>query len=349
MNTCDLPRRNLRRAALLMYALHTGACSSGDSHASKSPESTAAGDMLKPKEGSEPPQAADPPAPEIRPAAHDAASHAPGDATPSPDGARVYYTAFTSDADGEERAGVFAVAADGGGGIQTLTSGRPLAYPVGISVSFDGAQLFVADRAAGDQGAGALLSASSSGGDFSVLAGTENYRPAGLTVALREGQPALYFTGFAPDQGAAGLFTVAVGGGVPQALASGDTFRELGGVAVAADGSAYVVDIADNEARVLRVRDGAIEAVVEHIGVGFPAGIALTMDDQTLLVSGIDPATRRDVVYVYDTQKQQLSKLTQTVGQFAEAAGLHRAHDSNVFAWADSQADQSGTVYLVKL
>jgi hypothetical protein len=44
---------------------------------------------------------------------------------------------------------------------------------------------------------------------------------------------------------------------------------------------------------------------------------------------------------------KKISRLTKTVGQFHEPAGLHRAHDADVFAWADSQANASGTVYVL--
>jgi len=40
--------------------------------------------------------------------------------------------------------------------------------------------------------------------------------------------------------------------------------------------------------------------------------------------------------------------MTEPVGAFSESAGLHRAHDADVFAWADSKANGSGTVYVLK-
>jgi hypothetical protein len=121
--------------------------------------------------------------------------------------------------------------------------GAPLAYPLGISVSFDGAQLFVADRAAGDDSCSSptALPATTARARSSARAAREatsrcsrarkTTGPGVSPSRCAKGQPALYFTAFAPDQGAAGLFTVAIGGGVPQELASGDAFHEPGGVA----------------------------------------------------------------------------------------------------------------------
>jgi sugar lactone lactonase YvrE len=132
------------------------------------------------------------------------------------------------------------------------------------------------------------------------------------------------------------------------AVASGAPFTQPGGVSVAANGDAYVADSGEHSARVLRVHAGKVDPFVEDIGVGFPAGITLTHDDKTLLVSGLDPATKHDVVYFVDVASGKVSKLTQTVGAFSESAGLHRAHDTDVFAWADSQANGPGTVYTLK-
>jgi sugar lactone lactonase YvrE len=99
---------------------------------------------------------------------------------------------------------------------------------------------------------------------------------------------------------------------------------------------------------VLRVRDGKVSVFVKDIALGFPAGIALSSDGQTLLVSGLDVETKHDVVYSVNVASRELGRVTQGIAAFRESAGLHRAHDVNVFAWADSQANQSGTVYTVK-
>jgi sugar lactone lactonase YvrE len=285
-------------------------------------------------------------APAISVAANDARTRAPLDATPSPDGKRVYYLATTLDEQGEEFAGVFVVAADGGKGAQpeTVSSGEPLVTPVGITTSLDGNTLFVADTAASS-----VFSVQSAGGSLSALSGTEGYQPAGVTVARRQKEERVFFTGHDPQSGAAGLFSLPASGGAAQVEASGDLFEHPGGVVVSAKGDAFVVDMGQDNARVLRVRDGKAEAFVSGIGVGFPAGITLTHDESTLIVSGLDPNTKHDVVYFVEVASGKLSQLTQVVGAFSEAAGLHRAHDTDVFAWADSRANASGTVYLLKL
>jgi hypothetical protein len=288
--------------------------------------------------------------PAINAAANDAVIHAPLDATPSPQGDVVYYTAFRQGDDGEDVPGIYTVAADGSGGIQTLAEGSPLLAPVGISVSLDGTQLFIADAASGTTTRGAILTLPTAGGSASPLGGSEGYAPAGLTIAKVKDQEYLYFTGHAPDSGAAGLFRIAANGGAAEAASPEGTFDDPSGVTVSASGDAYVVETGADEAasRVVRIRDGVATNVVTDIGIGFPAGITLTHDEGTLLVSGLDPATKHDVVYFVDVASGKQSRLTQTVGAFAEAAGLHRAHDADVFAWADSEANTTGTVYVLK-
>lgn len=282
------------------------------------------------------------PAPEIRVAANDAMIRGPLDATPSPDGARVFYTAV-SHATGEPQPGVFTVAASGGE-IQTLALGSPLAAPAGISVSLDGSTLFVADPAAG-----AILRLPAAGGTPVELAGTSGYAPAGLVIA-KVGTEYVYFTGRDPERGQAGLFRVAPEGGSVEALAVGAPFQDPAGVAVDTRGDAYVIETGPElaTAQVVRVKTGAAAPFIDGIGVGFPAGITLTHDDSTLLVSGLDPETRRDVVYFVDTESAEVKRLTDVVGAFAEPAGLHRAHRADVFAWADSEANDTGTVYLLE-
>lgn len=296
-------------------------------------------------------------APPMRIAANDADVRAPMDATPSPNGERVYYLALSHDAADESAAGVFSVSSEGGA-IETLAIGEPLIAPVGISVSLDGERIFVADSGVSSElGVGAILSLSTEGGAPHVLAGTEGYVPHGLTIAEVEGDEHLYFTGIHPTSGEHGLFRVAPDGGGVETIASGEPFADPTGVTVTAEGVAYVVDsfsgsaaeAGGNLAGVIRVRDGRAESVRSDIGVGFPAGIASTRDGSTVLVSGLDPRTRRDRVYLLNAESLELSVVVEPFAQFGEPAGLHRAHDSDTFAWADSEANQDGTVYVLEL
>jgi sugar lactone lactonase YvrE len=295
-------------------------------------------------------------APPLHIAANDVQSRAPMDATPTPDGQRVYYTALGIAADGSEQAGVFATDAAGGAAIETLTVGSPLTAPVGISINPDGDRLFLADSAwnAGERGAGAIVALPTSGGVPSALAGTEGYVPRGLVIADVSDETWLYFTGVDPERGEPGVFRTALAGGTVQAVASGAPFVDPAGVAVASDGTVYVIDaLASSDARgqasVVRVRGGEAERMIEGLGVGFPAGIATTLDASMVLVSGLDPVSRTDRVFVVNAMNGELSVIEEPFASFSNPAGLHRAHDTNVFAWADSAANDEGTVYVVEM
>lgn len=329
-------RRATARGACLCLVL-AAACGSSDNDS---------GPTTKPEKPTEErdQEAVDAPSPTISVAANDAMSPAPFDATPSPDGKQVYYAALGTDENGEPAPGVYSVAASGGP-ISRLATGAPLMAPVNISVSLDGKTLFVADT-----GAGGLFSLPASGGSPSAIPGTEGYMPRGLTVAMdKNGRENLYFTGRTPDTQEAGLFRTGAEGGAVETVAAGEPFADPAGVAVDANGVAYVVETSSESAtaRVVRVSNGAPSTFVDGIGIGFPAGITLTRDDSTVLVSGLDPATKRDVVYFVDAKSKQISRLTKTVGEFNEPAGLHRAHNTDVFAWADSGAKRYGTVYTL--
>jgi len=328
--------------AVALIPLALGACSTDSApaqHGSTKPMATA-----DPAIGSTLPAA---PSVAISAAANDMDRSFPLDATPSPDGASVYYTALSTDADGNRIAGIFQVPADGGQ-VTPLSSGDPLAAPVGITTSIDGATLFVADP--GAESGGGIVTAASSGGTASVLSGTTGYRPQGVAVADVKGKTMLYFTGVDPSSGEVGVFSVDPAGGTVTALATGAPFGEPGGVTVTSKGDVFVADAlgASGVPAVIEVKAGAASVFVDRIGVGFPAGITLTHDESKLVVSGLDPATRTDIVYFIDVGSRELSAMTDTVGAFHDPAGLHRAHDADVFAWADSRANDTGTVYVLR-
>jgi sugar lactone lactonase YvrE len=278
-------------------------------------------------------------------AANAASFTSPFDATPSPDGATIFFTAIGADGTG----GVFTSPASGGT-VKRLDSGGVLTCPSGITISGDGKQLFVADPAADDDTTdkyGAVFVLPAAGGTPTVLAGTQGLRPRGVDVV----GSTLYFTTGAGSAAGPGVYSVALAGGHATAVATGSPLVDPGGIAVAPNGEAYVSDSvgsASNLAAVFKVSGGHATLVVDDLGVGYPAGIALTPDDSTLLVSGLDPATQTDVVYrVVLGATPQVSSYSKTISAFGEPAGLHRAAGADVFAWADSLAKGTGTIYAI--
>jgi hypothetical protein len=92
---------------------------------------------------------------------------------------------------------------------------------------------------------------------------------------------------------------------------------------------------------------------VENLRVGYPAGIALSMNRGFLLVSGLDPLGASAVVFRINLADKSIQPMTQGIEGNTESAGVHRAHSADVFAWANSDAPGpdgagGGTVYLLK-
>lgn len=332
-------------ALLLCAACKTG----GDDAPGRSQDRSGAqenGSSAEPGRAPESAQEIDPP--KISVAANHAGARAPMDATPSPDGSRVYFTALQRDAEGDDVPAIFTTGA-GGGEIEVLASGDPLEAPVSISISLDGQTLFIADTAASTRGSGgALLSLPVQGGMPAIVSGTEGYVPSGIVVARVGKTEQLYFAGRDPG-GRGGVFRVGAGGGAVEPLAASSEFVAPSAVTVDNEGTAYVVDaLGDVErASLLRVRDGNVATLLDGFAVGFPAGVALDMSGSKVFVSGLDPKSGHDAVYVVEVDSGKVSVLSKPFAGFTESAGLHRAHDSNVFAWADSEANGSGTVYTL--
>jgi DNA-binding beta-propeller fold protein YncE len=330
--------RTSRRAGLVISLLVALTGCAGEDKMSALPEPSA------PQEDEGPwPVVEGPP---LTMAASDETVRAPLDATPSPDGKRVYYLALKGD-----QAGVFSVP-EAGADIETLALGAPLIAPVGISVSIDGEQLFIADSGVtSDSGVGAIMVLPSAGGEARMLEGTVGYMPRGVVVAEVDGDEHVYFTGLEVASGKHGLFRVAPEGGAVTALASGAPFVDPAGVTITESGDAYVIDALSSGAAagVIRVREGEAQSVVADIGVGFPAGIASTRDGGAVLVSGLDPTSRRDRVFVMNAETLEVAVIKGAFDQLVGSAGLHRAHQRDVFAWADTEKGRVGAVYTLEL
>ena len=288
-------------------------------------------------------------------------TNTPFDATPSPDGKTIYFTAVS-----DKGPGVFSAPAAGGTPTE-LHAGAPFAAPFGIDISSDGTELYVADAAAetesttDEEDRGQILVLGTSGGTPSPLNGTTGYIPRGVEVVAKDGgADEIFFSGQNPESGEHGVFKVSSSGGTPESLARGGGFIDPSGIAVTSDGgSVYVGDTrssAGGKAAVVLVKDGVAEEFLPSLDVGYPLGLALSKDDSTLFVSALDPETLTDLVLVVDLGTKEISHYTgdpndptKDFSQFEESAGLHRAKDVDVFAWADSKAGANGTVFVLTM
>lgn len=290
----------------------------------------------------------------ITPAANDATEfYSPFDATPDPDGLNVYFTGVNPDGD----AGVFQVAA-AGGPITELAIGDPFVSPFGIAISTDGSQLFVADVGAQnniDDDAGLIFVVPTAGGAPELLTGGVSTRPASLEVHVEAGQDYLYFTGVDAADRLPGVFKIPTSGGSPTIVSKDPLIQDPSGIVVATDGTIYFADTIagmDASTTIYVLNTAGLKSFVTGLRVGYPAGIALTLDESQLLVSGLDPVTGTDAVYIYDVVDPTIVGTLAfppeiAFGTFTEPAGLHRARNRETFAWADSRAGGTGTVFVI--
>src|SRR5262249_23610762 len=123
------------------------------------------------------------------------------------------------------------------------------------------------------------------------------------------------------------------------------------GVTVASSGEVYVLDAESIDSatrRIVKVTSGKAMPLVQGLRVGFPAGIALAENQQILLVASTDPATGANRF-----QRLTLSgapagaPATTGVASFSEPAGLHRSQRADTYAFVDSGANGSGTVFVL--
>jgi hypothetical protein len=242
-----------------------------------------------------------------------------------------------------------------GGAPSVLYAGDKLVNPFDIDASLDGKTLYVADVAGGAEGRGAILSLAASGGEPTEV--VSGWAPRGVTVASDD---RVYFSGIDDTTGESGVFLLA--GAAVSRVFAGAPLVDPSGIAVLKDGGALVSDtrlfdgLSDgttitnaSEAGVVLIKDGQASIFATGFVTGYPAGIALTVDDTALIISGQGP-DHSDTVYIVDVAnpKAPPTVVTDTFSAFQDSsAGLKRAHDSNTFIWA-SLAANGGTIYEIR-
>lgn len=256
------------------------------------------------------------------------------DATPDPDANIIYLVG-----EGPSGPGLFQVPAAGGDVIPVVTN-EPFADPTGVAASLDGATLYVADSKA-VLGQGAILAVDVATRNVTVVPGSQETAARGLNVAAIDGTPYIYFVGALTDTGAPAVYRIPTAGGEAELLASGAPLVEPTGVTAAKDGTVYVVDrlaAGDGLAAVFRLGvDGALEQIADGFRTGERvAGVALTGDEGVLLVSAFDLGRAGAQVLGIVLASGDKFVVTKEVELHPGSGGVHRAHNSNTFAWADS-------------
>jgi DNA-binding beta-propeller fold protein YncE len=226
------------------------------------------------------------------------------------------------------------------GGVSTVYDGPELLAPSDLDRR--GGELIVADRAA-DDGGGALVSISISSGQVEEVF-ARGYRPASVTV---DAIGAIYLSGTDPLTREPGVFRVSEAGGQVETLFAGRPLVDPSGIALMADGRVLVADTSlagSSRGGVFAIQDGRAELLASGFAAGFPAGIALTTDDSTLVVSGLGD-DGRDRLFVFDLASGERTAVeAEFTAAQSSSGGLHRAPDGNTFIWS-SGSFNGGTVY----
>lgn len=256
------------------------------------------------------------------------------DATPSPDGALVYFTA-------EGEGGGMVLRVRPGSEAEPLAQGAPFVAPRGLDVSGDGATLYVADEAAAsERGAGQVFALPAAGGAPVALPGAAGHRPRALTVAVEAGAEVLYITGSSPDDRRPLLLRLPLGQGAATVVAAGAPLVEPSGVTAARDGTLYLADrsaAGTGRGSLFRVRAGSVEQLATNFLTGGPVvGVALTGDEQAVLVSSLAEPARSAQALIVNLATLAQARFDKVIGVNAGAGGLQRAQNADVFAWADS-------------
>jgi DNA-binding beta-propeller fold protein YncE len=242
----------------------------------------------------------------------------------------------------------------GGGAPSVVYSGDAMVNPFDIDASIDGKTLYIADPAAGEESGGAILELLVAGGTPTELA--PGYRPRSVTVA---DDGSLFFSGIDATTGDPGVFHLV--NGLQTTVFAGPPLVDPSGIALMKDGTIFVADTRlfdaqvdmmpalGSEAGIVRIKDGAASIFATGFATGYPAGVALSMDEANLIVSA-EGADRSDTVYVIDVAHPAAAPLIvrDEFSKFQDSsAGLKRAHDSNTFIWASLSAN-GGTVYKIR-
>jgi sugar lactone lactonase YvrE len=250
------------------------------------------------------------------------------DAVFTSDAQTAYFTAAS-----KAGRGVFRVAASGGTD-SAVHLGTPFVAPRGLAIASDDQTLYVADPQA--KGQGAIFALQTNGGAPQILKGTQGYQPRGLEVANQNGADKIYFTGKDPKDGQAGVFQISASGdAAPTLIAKGKPFISPDSITIARTGEVFVTDNGTNgKGNVWKISGNQVTPLVKNAPLGNPAGVALTMDETTLLVSALQPQNLHAQVLVVNLKTGDTSTVTKVIGKNPAAGGLHRARNSNSFAWS---------------
>jgi hypothetical protein len=91
----------------------------------------------------------------------------------------------------------------------------------------------------------------------------------------------------------------------------------------------------------VKINQDGDTVVLANLKLGYPAGIALSQDEKFLLASGKDPINGSATIIRVDLVSGMPVSFTTGIDNIFEPAGLHRAKNSDKYAWVNSGDDGS--------
>jgi hypothetical protein len=139
-------------------------------------------------------------------------------------------------------------------------------------------------------------------------------------------------------------------------IAAGDPLVDPSGITVDKNGVIYVADSsALNGASLFKIENGVVTEVASGMRFGHPAGIALVPSETAVLISGLDLLTAKSAVYKVVLATGEIGSFNDGIGQGSDSAGLHRAKNAAIYAWARSAGETKGdtivpggTIFVLK-
>lgn len=275
----------------------------------------------------------------------DAAHATVFDATLSNDGSIVYFSGV-----GSTGPGVFSVPV-AGGAVASILEGSPFAAPYSLALATDGKRLYIADPGAEGTALdhGRILSVDPELKNISPIMTADDTSPRGIDVVAEGGADQIYYTG-TTTAGVPGIFKVAASGGAVKTVASGPPLVDPQGIAVTKSGTIYVLDALGaktGRASVLVYDGTALTELTGDIAVGYPCGLALGLDEKSLLISSLDPAKGGSSLLIIDIFSKEPTRFPTdgSLDKKLEPGGIHRARNAQSFAWVSY--DPTGPSILI--
>lgn len=252
---------------------------------------------------------------------------APLDAAPAADGEGIYVLA--------NHEGELAVLELDAGEVTPIATG--LGPARSLDISSDGSFLVVADGG---------IERIALDGTRTRLPGTDDHGARGVDLVRAGSSDLVFFTGVDPETGAAAIYSADLAGGPIEVVATGFADAQLDALVRARDGTFYA---SDRRGRVWRASPNSPpEQVLSNVGLGDPAGVALTADESTLLVSSVSTSGTSQLVLL-DTADLSITLVSDGIGANTESGGIHRAESGDTFAWVGIATSGEGLVYRIEL